>query len=159
MLFFLTGGIKKMVDFEKEENSFIPIILYMDYINAEYNKFLKNNFKNINPRDFTYLVNIFYHHNSSQRELADLLMVSEANVGQIVKRLEKNKLIYRDFDEKNKSSRIINLTDEGKSAVFTLLGIAYKWEAKFFENYTFEDKKRFISMISDYCQKSINDNV
>ncbi|WP_407452996.1 MarR family winged helix-turn-helix transcriptional regulator [Methanobrevibacter sp.] len=148
-----------MVDFEKEENSFIPIILYMDYINAEYNKFLKNYFKNINPRDFTYLVNIFYHPNSSQRELADLLMVSEANVGQIIKRLEKNKLIYREFDEKNKSSRIINLTDEGKSAVFTLLGIAYKWEAKFFENYSLEDKKRFISMISDYYQKSINDNI
>ncbi|WP_458455199.1 MarR family transcriptional regulator [Methanobrevibacter sp.] len=148
-----------MVDFEKEGNSFIPIILYMDYINAEYNKFLKNNFKNINPRDFTYLVNIFYHPNSSQRELADLLMVSEANVGQILRRLEKNNLIFRDFDEKNKSSRIINLTDEGKSAVFTLLGIAYKWEAKFFENYTLEDKKRFISMIADYYQESINDDI
>lgn len=50
---------------------------------------LKNNFENITPRDFTYLVNIFYNPNISQRELADLLIVSEANVGQIVKRLEK----------------------------------------------------------------------
>lgn len=131
----------------------------MDYINAEYHKFLKNNFKDITPRDFTYLVNIFYHPNISQRELADLLIVSEANVGQIIKRLEKNDLIYRDFDEKNKSRRIINLTDNGKSAVFTLLGIAYKWEAKFFENYSLEDKKRFVNMISDYYQKSINDDI
>lgn len=148
-----------MVDFEIGENLFIPIILYMDYINAEYHKFLKNNFKDITPRDFTYLVNIFYHPNLSQRELADLLIVSEANVGQIIKRLEKNDLIYRDFDEKNKSRRIINLTDNGKSAVFTLLGIAYKWEAKFFENYSLEDKKRFVNMISDYYQKSINDDI
>lgn len=148
-----------MVDFEIGENSFIPIVLYMDYINAEYHKFLKNNFKDITPRDFTYLVNIFYHPNLSQRELADLLIVSEANVGQIIKRLEKNDLIYRDFDEKNKSRRIINLTDNGKSAVFTLLGIAYKWEAKFFENYSLEDKKRFVNMISDYYQKSINDDI
>ena len=56
-----------MVDFQKEDDVFFPIIIYMDYINAEYNKFLKNNFKNINHRDFTYLVNIFYNPNSSQR--------------------------------------------------------------------------------------------
>ncbi len=130
----------------------------MDYINAEYNKFLKNYFKDITPRDFTYLVNIFYHPNISQRELADILVVSEANVGQIIKRLEKNKLIYRDFDEENKSRRIINLTDEGKSAVFSLLGIAYKWEAKFFENYDIDEKKIFINMISDYYRKSINED-
>lgn len=143
-------------DFKNEGNSYIPIVLYMDYINAEYNKFLKNYFKNITPRDFSYLVNIFYHPNISQRELADLLVVSEANVGQILKRLEKNNLICRNFDEKNKSRRIINLTDEGKSAVFTLLGIAYKWEAKFFENYGNEEKKIFVNMISDYYRTSIN---
>lgn len=150
-----------MVDFDSgnDENSFIPIILYMDYINAEYNKFLKNYFKDITPRDFSYLVNIFYHPNISQRELADLLVVSEANVGQIIKRLEKNNLIYRDLDEENKSRRIINLTDEGKSAVFTLLGIAYKWEAKFFENYDNDEKKIFINMISDYYRKSINEDL
>lgn len=150
-----------MVDFDfgNGDNSFIPVILYMDYINAEYNKFLKNYFKDITPRDFTYLVNIFYHPNISQRELADLLVVSEANVGQIIKRLEKNNLIIRDFDEENKSRRIINLTDEGKSAVFSLLGIAYKWEAKFFENYDEDEKKIFINMISDYYRKSINEDL
>lgn len=150
-----------MVDFDfgNGDNSFIPVILYMDYINAEYNKFLKNYFKDITPRDFTYLVNIFYHPNISQRELADILVVSEANVGQIIKRLEKNNLIIRDFDEENKSRRIINLTDEGKSAVFSLLGIAYKWEAKFFENYDEDEKKIFINMISDYYRKSINEDL
>lgn len=150
-----------MVDFDfgNGDNSFIPIVLYMDYINAEYNKFLKNYFKDITPRDFTYLVNIFYHPNISQRELADILVVSEANVGQIIKRLEKNNLIIRDFDEENKSRRIINLTDEGKSAVFSLLGIAYKWEAKFFENYDEDEKKIFINMISDYYRKSINEDL
>lgn len=32
-----------------EKDSFIPIVLYIDYINAEYNKYLKNNFENITP--------------------------------------------------------------------------------------------------------------
>ena len=139
----------------KEE--FIPIIFYIDYINIEYNKYLNKQFKCITPRDFTYLLNIHYHENCSQRELADLLIVSEANAGQIIRRLEKNKLVTRNFDEKNKSRRIINLTDEGTHLVLSILDTSKKWESKFFEKYTPEDKKKFKTMISDYYQSSIND--
>lgn len=142
---------------DNKKDSFIPIVLYIDYINAEYNKYLKNNFENITPRDFTYLVNIYYNPNISQRELADLLIVSEANVGQIIKRLEKNELVYRQFDDKNRSRRIINLTVKGRDAVYSLLEVARRWESKFFENYNLEDKKRFKEMISDYYQKSITE--
>lgn len=142
---------------DNKKDSFIPIVLYIDYINAEYNKYLKNNFENITPRDFTYLVNIYYNPNISQRELADLLIVSEANVGQIIKRLEKNELVYRQYDDKNRSRRIINLTVKGRDAVYSLLEVARRWESKFFENYNLEDKKRFKEMISDYYQKSITE--
>lgn len=141
----------------EEKKSFVPIILYIDYINVEYNKYLNTAFKNITPRDFSYLMNIYYSPNSSQRELADKLIVSEANAGQIIRRLEKKELVYRDFDEKNKSRRIINLTEKGKNAVSSLLEVAYKWESKFFENYDDEDKKRFKEMITDYYEKSINE--
>lgn len=140
-----------------EDDLFIPIVLYVDYINVEYNKFLRNNFKNITPRDFTYMVNIYYHPNISQRALSDLLIVSEANVGQIVKRLEKNNLVYRKFDEQNKSRRLINLTDEGQKVVLSYLEVARKWEKKFFENYSLDEEKMFKEMISDYYQKSIHE--
>lgn len=99
-------------------------------------------------------MNIFYNPNISQRELADLLIVSEANVGQIVKRLEKNNSVYREYYEDNKSRRIIHLTRKGNDAVSLLLKIAREWESKFFENYSLDDKKRFKEMISDYYQKS-----
>lgn len=141
----------------KNKDEFIPIIFYIDYINIEYNKYLNKQFKGITPRDFTYLLNIHYHKNCSQRELSDLLIVSEANAGQIIRRLEKNKLVTRDFDEKNKSRRIINLTDEGTHLVLSILDASKKWESKFFEKYTPEDKKKFKTMISDYYQLSIND--
>ena len=49
-----------------ENERFIPIILYIDYINVEYHKYLNKEFKNITPRDFTYLINIYYHPNISQ---------------------------------------------------------------------------------------------
>ena len=140
----------------KEE--FIPIIFYIDYINIEYNKYLNKQFKCITPLDFTYLLNIHYHENCSQRELADLLIVSEANAGQIIRRLEKNKLVTRNFDEKNKSRRIINLTDEGTHLVLSILDTSKKWESKFFEKYDLEDKEKFKAMISDYYQSSINED-
>ena len=49
------------LNFEEERIYFTPIVLYTDYINLQFNKYLKENFKNITPRDFTYLSNIFYH--------------------------------------------------------------------------------------------------
>ena len=143
-------------DFKKEK-SFVPIVLYIDYINVEYNKFLNANFENITPRDFSYLMNIYYSPDCSQRELADKLFVSEANAGQIIRRLEKNELVYRDFDENNKSRRIINLSQKGRDMVYSLLEVAYRWESKFFENYDEEDKKRFKNMIVDYYEKSVNE--
>ena len=143
-----------MKKINKEE--YIPIILYIDYINIEYQKFLNEKFDDITPRDFTYLINIYYNPNLSQRELSNMLIVSEANAGQIIRRLEKNNLVKRGYDEKNKSRRIINLTDKGQSFVLSLLEASRKWESKFFENYSREDEIKFRYMISDYYKISTN---
>ena len=143
-----------MEKINKEE--YIPIILYIDYINIEYQKFLNEKFDDITPRDFSYLINIYYNPNLSQRELSNMLIVSEANAGQIIRRLEKNNLIKRGYDEKNKSRRIINLTDKGQSFVLSLLEASRKWESKFFENYSREDEIKFRDMISDYYKISTN---
>ena len=143
-----------MEKINKEE--YIPIILYIDYINIEYQKFLNEKFDDITPRDFTYLINIYYNPNLSQRELSNMLIVSEANAGQIIRRLEKNNLVKRGYDEKNKSRRIINLTDKGQTFVLSLLEASRKWESKFFENYSREDEIKFRDMISDYYKISTN---
>lgn len=143
-----------MEKINKEE--YIPIILYIDYINIEYQKFLNEKFDDITPRDFSYLINIYYNPNLSQRELSNMLIVSEANAGQIIRRLEKNNLVKRGYDEKNKSRRIINLTDKGQSFVLSLLEASRKWESKFFENYSREDEIKFRDMISDYYKISTN---
>lgn len=143
-----------MEKINKEE--YIPIILYIDYINIEYQKFLNEKFDDITPRDFSYLINIYYNPNLSQRELSNMLIVSEANAGQIIRRLEKNNLVKRGYDEKNKSRRIINLTDKGQTFVLSLLEASRKWESKFFENYSREDEIKFRDMISDYYKISTN---
>ena len=144
------------LNFEEERIFLTPIILYIDYINIIHNDYLKKNFKNITPRDFTYLVAVFYHQNISQRELAELLYVSESNVTQIIKRLEKNGYIIRRPDVSNKSKKIINLSDEGKLVLFSLMKIVYEWEGDFLKDYTTEEVELFKKMLYEYSQKSIN---
>lgn len=142
------------LNFEEEKIYFTPIVLYTDYINLQFNKYLKENFKNITPRDFTYLSNIFYHQNVSQRQLAELLYVSESNVAQIVKRLENNGLIFRTCDANNKSKKVLNLTEKGKLIVFSVLKDIYEWEASFFDKYGDVDIEKFKRIMYEYSQKS-----
>ena len=142
--------------FEDEGIQITPVILYIDYINQQYHNYLKKNYKDITPRDFTYLINIFYHQNCSQKDLAKLLYVSESSVAQIIKKLEKNEMIYRTDDEKNKSRNIINLTEKAKLIVFSLIKDIYEGEAKFFENYDKKDVDKFKKMLYEYTQNSLN---
>ncbi len=79
-----------MVKFNLDEYKyFTPLTAYMEFILLNYNNFLKNHLKNsdISNREFLYLFNIFYNKEISQKDLADLMYVSEANVTKIVKKL------------------------------------------------------------------------
>ena len=131
------------LNFEEERISFTPLILYIDYIYLLHTDYLKKNYKNLTPSDVTYLINIFYHQNCSQRDLAELLFVSESNVTQIIKKLEKNGYVVRNPDSSNKSRKILNLTTEGKNIVFMILKEMYEWEGQFFKDYSSEDVEKF----------------
>lgn len=144
------------LNFDEERVLNTPIILYVDYISLHFKKYLNNNYPEITPRDFTYLTNIFYHQNISQKELSDLLFVSEPNVAQIIKRLEKNEFIERTIDETNKSRKIINVTEKGKLLVFSLLKIIWNWEYEFFKEYDKEDIEKFRKTIYDFTDKTIS---
>ena len=85
-----------------------------------------------------------------------MLFVSESNVAQIIKRLERNEYIIRTPDERNKSRKIINLTVKGKNTVFMIIKNMYEWEAEFFKDYSSEDVGKFKRMLYEYSQKTIN---
>ena len=144
------------LNFDHERIMFTPVVLYIDYLNLHFNNYLKKNYEDITPRDFTYLSNINYHQNCSQKELAEKLFVSESNVTQIVKRLEKNGLVRRDIDEKNKSRRILSLTEKGKLTLYKLLKEIYEGEARFLDNYDDEDVEKFKKMLYDFSITAIN---
>lgn len=144
------------LNFDDDRINFTPSILYIDYIYLLHTDYLKKAYKNLTPSDVTYLINIFYHQNCSQRDLAKLLFVSESNVTQIIKKLEKNEYITRIPDPNNKSRRILNLTQKGKNTVFMIIKEMYEWEGEFFKDYSEEDVEKFKKMLYEYSQKTIN---
>ena len=144
------------LNFEDERINFTPLSLYVNYIHIIHREYLINNYENLTPVDVTYLMNIFYNSNCSQRDLSELFFVSESNVTQIIKKLEKNGFIIRNPDEKNKSRKILNLTNDGKIIVFKLIKEMYEWEGDFFKDYSPEDVEKFKKMIYDYSQKTID---
>ena len=81
------------LNFEEERISFTPLILYIDYIYLIHNDYMKKAYRDLTPSDVTYLINIFYHQNCSQRDLAELLYVSESNVTQIIKSWRKMNIL------------------------------------------------------------------
>ncbi len=145
-----------MVDlnFDDDRLEDTPIFYFINYINVIHDNFLKENFKDIAPRDFTYLSNIYFYKNISQKELADLLYVSESNVAQIIKRLEKNDFIKREVMKDDKGKKILSLTDKGESALNSLLNLIIDFESQLFKDYSAEDKEKFKKMIRDYCENA-----
>lgn len=145
-----------MVDLNSDDDKLddMPVFYFINYINVIHDNFLKENFKDIAPRDFTYLSNIYFHKNISQKELADLLYVSEANVAQIIKRLEKNGFVKRTIVKDNKSRKILSLTDNGEYVLNSLLKLIVDFESQLFKDYSAEDKEKFRKMIWDYCEKA-----
>lgn len=147
-----------MVDagWDKERILITPLTLYMEYINLKYDAFLKEKLKDldITTGDLTYLINIFYHEKLSQRQLADILYVSEANVAKILKRLEKKGYIERVKDENNKSRKLINLTEKGNLTTYSLIKITYEWENKITDNFTDKEVSNLKEVLYELTQNS-----
>lgn len=142
------------LNFEDERISFTPIVLYTEFIHLQFYNYLKKNFNNITPVDFTYLINILYNQNVSQRQLSEILHVSESSVAQIIKKLEKKELVSRIPDENNKSRKIIQLTEKSKIIIFSVIRDIYEGEAKILEGYSKDEIDNLKKMLYEYSEKS-----
>ena len=131
-----------------------PVFYFINYINVIHDNYLKEHFKDIAPRDFTYLSNIYYHEGISQKELADLLCVSQSNVAQIIKRLENNGYVKREVVKDDNGKKILSLTNKGDSAFSSLLNLIVDFESQLFKDYSAEDKEKFKQMVLNYCQNA-----
>lgn len=129
----------------------IPKVLYMEYILIKFNDFLKDKLedKNVSHGEFVFLFNIFFHEPLSQRELADLLIVSEAYVTKMIKKLEKKKYVERKIDEKNKSIKNLYLTQKGKTLTTNFLEITREWENNLAESLDKNENEKLNHILYD----------
>ena len=131
-----------------------PINLYMEYILLSYNDYLKNNLKDIQITygELTYIYNIKYFPAISQRELAETLFVSEANVAKMIKKLVKKGIVEKQKDETNKSRNILKLTPKGEEVFVKINVLTCAWErdiTKQFTNNEFFELKEKLYKITE----------
>lgn len=114
-----------------------PFPMFVEYLNRKYDLFLKEKLKdyNVTPTDCSYLMHIHFRRDSSQKQLANLFYVSEANVAKILKKLERNGFIKRVVCEENKSQKIVKLTEKGYSAVLLIMDVSNEWQSLVFEDF------------------------
>lgn len=135
-----------------------PFTMYMDYILLNYNNFLNEHLKedNLTAREFLYLFNISYNNNISQKELANLMYVSEANVTKIVKKLEEKGYISREKDNENKCRNHLSLTKEGVQKVINLVKLTIEWETRISNMYNANEINEFKDMLYKIAENSVD---
>ncbi len=132
-----------MVEVNWKEDRIIltPINLYMEYMLLSYNNYLKDKLDDVSIThgELTYIYNIKYYPLISQRELAETLFVSEANVAKMVKKLVKKGLVKKQKDENNKSRNVLSLTDKGEELFVKINVLTCGWERKITKDLSNED--------------------
>lgn len=135
-----------------------PINLYMEYVLLSYNDFLTKKLKDleITHGELTYIYNIKYFKSVSQRQLAEILYVSEANVTKMVKKLVNKGLVKKTKDESNKSRNILSLTDKGEEAFDKINLFTCGWERDITKNFTNGEYLEFKQRLYELIKESVN---
>lgn len=146
------------VNWENHRILITPINLYMEYLLLSYNDFLIKKLKDIEITngELTYIYNIKYFTSISQRELAEVLFVSEANVAKMIKKLVGKGLVKKQKDETNKSRNLLSLTEKGEE-IFDRINLeTCGWERSITKNFTNEEYFEFKKKLYDLIEESID---
>ena len=143
-------------EWQKDRIIFTPTNLYMEYILLSYNNYLKNKLEDIEITygELTYIYNIKFFPSISQRELAEILFVSEANVAKMVKKLVKKGIVEKRKDESNKSRNVLRLTDKGEELFVKINVITCGWEREITKNLSNDEFFNFKEHLYDMIKES-----
>ena len=144
------------IDWKSDRIVFTPTNLYMKYILLSYNSFLKENLDEVQITygELTYIYNIKYYPGISQRDLAETLFVSEANVAKMVKKLVGKGLVEKRKDENNKSRNILFLTEKGEETFVKINVLTCAWERKITRKLSNEKLFEFKEILYELSKES-----
>ncbi len=143
-------------EWQKDRIIFTPTNLYMEYILLSYNNYLKDKLEDIEITygELTYIYNIKFFPSISQRELAEILYVSEANVAKMVKKLVRKGIVEKRKDESNKSRNVLRLTDKGEELFVKINVITCGWEREITKNLSNDEFFNFKEQLYDMIKES-----
>lgn len=133
------------------------------YLNSWYNikkgfeDFFKRNGAdlNINPAEAMFLSKIYYKDGISQREIANSLKVSEANITKTFKKLERKELVYKTIDEENNARRNLHLTEKGEKTFEKCILLFKNFDEQLFEGLNQDQIEKMESQLYEIGNKSL----
>ena len=135
-----------------------PVNLYFEYLLLQYNNYLKDKLEDvqITHGELTYINNIKYYDNVSQKDIAENLLVSEANVAKMVKKLVDKGLVVKTKDENNKSRNILSLTEKGEEIFVKINIFTCGWERNITKNLTNNEYYDLKQKLYKITEESVN---
>ena len=126
-------------------------------IKKGFEEFFKGHSKGleINPAESMFLSKIYYQDGISQREIANDLLVSEANITKTFKKLESKELVYKTIDETNNARRNLHLTGKGEKTFEKCIEIFKEFDSVLFDGLSEEQINQMENQVKKVADKSL----
>ena len=116
--------------FKKENSENILIYHYVEELVKDFGEYTTEHYsdEDITPVELPFLLRIRCVDKSTQKDLVDLLHVSNGYASKILRKFEDKGLITRFEDPENRRRKIVKLTDEGIRKTDEILTHIRQWE-------------------------------
>ena len=136
----------------------VPIYPALSLIIKGHNTFFDEKLKGtgVSAAELPYIVRIYADNNKlTQRDLCNLFFVSEPVVARTLKNLEKKGFIIRNKDSKNRTRKLLSLTDSGIEISKRMFDINDEWEKLLFDNFTSDEIESYKSLTKALAVNSL----
>ncbi len=136
----------------------IPLQFAIVYLYRSHTNYLRKTLKNtgITLGQFPVLVETHEHETISQKELADILLLSEGTISKTIKQLEDKKIIEHKVNPENRRQNKISLTKKGCEIAEKLKYTEINWEKKVIEEIPPEELDNFFDNLKKITNKAVN---
>ena len=141
-----------------EDMGDVPIYPALSLIIKGHNIFFDEKLEGtgVSAAELPYIVRICADNNKlTQRDLCNLFFVSEPVVARTLKNLEKKGFIIRNKDPKNRTRKLLSITDKGMEISKRMFDINSEWEKRIFNNFTHDEMETFRKSIKKITVNSI----
>ncbi len=109
--------------------------------------------KRLNQMNITYMMAnvcgvVWFSPGISQDGVAQTLIIDKSSVAKIISKAQKEKLIRRKVNEKDKRSYHLYLTDKGNKVMQEIINVIDEWEKEVCKNISDEEMTAFKSVLT-----------